>query len=355
MKYAVIAVAGILLVSCGEHPAGTPALTPGGSNLASVEILSDRVARETSFDGVVEALNQSTVSAQTSARVIELPYDVGDFVEKGAIIVRLRDTEQRARASSAEAALAEAEARLTEAQQAYDRTRDIYEQKLIPKAQFDTAAADLKSAQARVEAARATSREAQEGAEHTVVRAPYSGIVVKRNVKLGETVTVGSPLMTGLSLEHLRVAVDIPQQHISTLRKHRKARVLLPEGRSVNATEVRIPPAADPDTHTFRVLVTLPQYDHGVFPGTLVKVAFVSGEQEQLLVPASAVVQRGEVIAVYVIDQTGLINFRYLRIGNPLSDGRLPILSGLIAGERVATDPMAAGIAYKQQNGNTGG
>ena len=112
-----------------------------------------------------------------------------------------------------------------------------------------------------------------------MIRAPYSGIVVKRNVEVGETVTVGRALMTGLSLEHLRAVVEIPQQHIGPLRQHRKARVILPGGRSVPATELRIPPSADPDTHTFRVLVTLPEGDYGVFPGSLVKVAFVSGEE----------------------------------------------------------------------------
>lgn len=161
--------------------------------------------------------------------------------------------------------------------------------------------------------------------------------------------------MTGLSLEHLRAVVEIPQQHIGPLRRHRKARVILPDGSSVAASELRIPPAADPATHTFRVLVTLPPGEHGVFPGTLVKVAFVSGEEERVLMPPGALVRRGEVTGAYVVGADGRLALRYLRVGSPAADGGVPVLAGLVAGERVATDPIAAGILYKQQSAAAAG
>lgn len=325
-----------------------------GNTLASVTVEPATVSRETAFDGVIEAVNQSTVAAQTSGRVVELPFDVGDYVEKGAVIVRFTEAEQRARVKALEAAAAEAKARLDEAQLAYNRTKEVYAKRLIAKAALDNAAADLDAARARADAARAALAEAREGLAYTTIRAPYAGIVVARHVQLGETVTPGTPIMTGLSLEHLRAVVEIPQQHIGPLRKHRKARVILPDGRSVEASELRIPPSADPATHTFRVLVTLPEGAHEVFPGTLVKVAFVSGEEERLLIPADAVVRRGEVTGAYVVDEKGRVSLRYLRLGTPAADGRVPVLAGLVAGERVATDPIAAGIAYKSQALPTG-
>ncbi|HEU0224155.1 MAG TPA: efflux RND transporter periplasmic adaptor subunit [Steroidobacteraceae bacterium] len=329
-------------------PDGTDPAASAGLAVQAVEL--SRVARETAFDGAVEAINQSTVSAQTTGRVVELPFDVGDYVEKDAVIVRFTTTEQRARSSAAAASLAEADARLAEAQLAYDRMRDVYEKRLVAKAQFDKAASDLDAARARAAAAQASLTEAREGLGYTVIRAPYAGIVVARHVQLGETVAPGRPLMTGLSLEHLRAIVEVPQQHIGPLRRHRKARVILPDGQSVAAAELRIPPAADPSTHTFRVLVTLPPGEHAVFPGTLVKVAFVSGEDERVLIPAASVVRRGEVAGAYVVDEAGRISLRYLRLGTAAADGGVPVLAGLAAGERIATDPIAAGIAYKQQS-----
>lgn len=339
----------LLAVSACSEPTPEAVVPPAGAALETVAVAPATVPRETAFDGAVEAVNKSTVSAQTSGRVEELPFDVGDYVEKDAVIVRFTSKEQRARARSLEGNVAEARARLDEAQLAYDRAKDIFEKKLVARAVLDKAAADLESATARVAAVEAALAEAREGVGYTVIRAPYSGIVVSRHVQLGETVAPGKPIMTGLSLEHLRAIVEIPQQHIGPLRKHREARVILDGGKSVRATELRIPPAADPETHTFRVLVTLPQGEYGVFPGTLVKVAFVSGEEQRLLVPPESVVRRGEVTGVYVVGANGNVSLRYLRLGTPAPDGQVPVLSGLVDGEKVALDPIAAGIAYKQQ------
>ena len=347
---AVLLALALALAGCPDS--GTPPAPGKGAASDSLETAVVAVAavpRETLFDGVVEAVNQSTVSAQTSGRVVEMPVDVGDEVEKGALIVRFTDTEQKARGAAAESALSEAKARLAEAQLEFDRIREIYAKKLVAKAQFDRARADLDAARARAKAAQATLDEVQEGLANTVIRAPYAGIVVARHVQIGETVGVGTPLLTGVSLEHLRVHVDVPHQHIGALRKHRQARVLLPDDGSVAAEELRISPNADPATHTFRVLVTVPQGQYGVYPGMLLKVAFVTGAEERLLLPAAALVRHGEVDAAYVVGEDGRIAFRYLRVGTPAADGRVPVLAGLAAGERVATDPLAAAVAYKTQ------
>lgn len=312
------------------------------------------VAAEQVLDGVVEAVNRSTVSAQTSGRVVELPFDVDDYVEQGEVIVRLRDSEQQARLERSRANLEEAQARLGQARAEFERIREVFEQDLASRSEMDRARAEHESARARVEAARAALEEASEEVEHTVVRAPYSGIVVARHVEIGETATVGQPLMTGLSLAHLRVLVQVPQRHIAALRAHQSARVLMPGGSAVAAESLRIFPYADESTHTFRVRVTLPEGRHGLYPGMLVKTAFVSGTAERLLVPAAAVVRRSEVTAVYVRDADGRLHFRQVRAGTPLDDGRVPILAGLDAGETVVTDPVAAALALKGRSAEPG-
>lgn len=350
LKLAMCLLGAAALGGCaGDEEVAEPARAAAASGLETVVVALASVQSETSFDGVIEAVHQATVAAQTSGRVLELPYDVGDYVERGAVIVRLRDTEQRARADSAAAALSDARARLAEARLAHERIKDVFEKNMVAKATYDKALADLQSAQARVDAATSAAKEAREGLEYTTIRAPYSGIVVARHIEVGEIAAIGKPLMTGLSLEELRVVVDIPREHIGPLRKHRSARVVFPTGGSVVAERLRLPPAADPDTQSFRVQVTLPKGDHGVFPGTLVKVAFVTGEAQQLLAPAGSIVRRGEITGVYVENERGRVSFRYVRTGTPTADGKVPVVAGLAAGEKIALDPIAAGIAYKKQ------
>jgi RND family efflux transporter MFP subunit len=200
-----------------------------------------------------------------------------------------------------------------------------------------------------VEAAKAALSEATQAAGYAEVYAPFSGIVVSKLVELGETVSVGTPLMSGLSLHGLRAVVNVPQEHMAALREHRKARVILADGSSLSATDLRLPPNADPSTHTFKVLANLPDEEHGLFPGTLVKIAFVSGKQQQLLLPASALVHRGEVTGSYILDNDKHLSFRYVRVGSLTPAGNFPVLSGIDAGERVAIDPIAASRAYRGQ------
>lgn len=343
------------LAACGEPSTPAAAVAEPVPPLATAVVAVKRLPRELRLDGVVEALQQSTVSAQTHARVVELPVDVGDVVEQGQVIARLRDVDARARSGGAQAALAAARAQLTEAELSYQRTRDVWERKLIARAQFDRAEAQYKAAAAQVAAAEAAAREAGEGLDYTVLRAPYAGIVLQRHVEVGEVATIGTPLLTGVSLAHLRVAVDVPEQAIAAVRRERQARVLLTDGRWLPASALRIPPGANSQTHSFRVLVELPEAVAGLFPGTLLKVAFASGETQAVVVPVTALARRGEVSGVYVLDADGRLSLRYLQLGSATAEGEVAVLSGLSAGEKLALDPVRAAQAYAAQRARAPG
>jgi len=312
------------------------------ADLPAVTAEWKKVTRERSFDGAVEAEFRSTVSSQVAARIEELPFDVDDFVERGDVIVRFRNLPATADLQQAEAAALEAQARLIEAKSSHDRIEQLFSQNRVSKADMDRVIADLQSAEARVGASEGVLIGARERLENTVVRAPFSGIVVERHAELGEMATVGMPLMTGLSLEHLRVVVDVPQSDVESLRKNTEAWVDLPGGGSMKAQEIRVFPYADPSTHTFRVRLRLAEGQHGIYPGIWVKVRFNSGDEQALLVPASALVQRSELIAVYVLDGEGSPRLRQIRPGRTLPEGNVIVLAGLDAGEVVVTDPEAA-------------
>jgi RND family efflux transporter MFP subunit len=284
-------------------------------------------------DATIEAVQQATVSAQVSGRITEISVDVDDYVEKGKVIIRLRDKEQRA-------AFDAAKARFEEAAADYKRVQEVYAKKLVAKAALDKAEAQLK-------ATRAALDQAQEALEHTLIRAPYSGIVVKRLVEVGETARVGQPLMTGLSLEKLRAVVNLPQSLIHSVRQRQQAWVWVGvDGETrVKAESLTISPFADPDSHTFLVRVNLPVGDHHIYPGMYTKVAFASGEANRLVIPAQAVAHRSEVTAVYVKDAKGALNLRQVRLGEGLPENQIEILAGLSAGEAVVLDPVAAAAA----------
>ncbi|MEP7314297.1 MAG: efflux RND transporter periplasmic adaptor subunit [Pseudomonadota bacterium] len=335
-----VVLAGAVLLVAACNRAEPPKTTAAASGLATFEVQLRKVPQERRLDGVIEAVNQGTVAAQTSGRVTAINYDVNDFVPAGAVIVQLRATEQRSGLLQAEAALREALSRETEAQTRYQRVSDMYARKVVAKAMLDEVSTARDAAVARLAAARAGRDSAREGVAYTEVRAPYAGIVTRRLVQVGETVAPGTPLVSGLSLQYLRVVVDVPQSAIEQVRSIRKAAIYVGE-RRIEATKLTVFPEAATPSITFRARLDLPENATDLYPGMFVKAAFVVGEALRLRIPASAMVERSEVAAVYVVSPEGRVTMRQIRPGLRM-DGEVEVLAGLDAGERVAVDPAAA-------------
>lgn len=340
LRLAVLSLAA-LLAACGTESA-PPNATAVDSGLATHAVAIEPAPRERVWDGVVEAVNQATLSAQTAGRVRELPFDVNDLVAAGEVVVRFTDVEQQAAQRQAEAALRAARAAFDEAEAEYQRISEVFARKLVSRAQLDQVTARRDAARAQRESAEAAVRATGEQVDYTVVRAPYSGIVTQRHVEVGETVRPGQPLISGLSLDRLRLAVSVPQSDVAAIRQHGRAALLLADGRRIAATRLTVFPYADPQSHSVAVRVELPQAETGLQPGMIAKVAFVVGEAPRLRIPLNTLIQRSEVSAVYVVDAQG-VRLRQLRLGHR-HDGWVEVLAGLVEGERIASDPLAAGL-----------
>jgi RND family efflux transporter MFP subunit len=323
------------------------------TGLEAAEVALLTLTREFRLDGEVEAVNRATVSAQTGGTIQQMLVDVDDYVEKGKVIIRLKDVSQQAQLKKALAGEKEAISHLSNAQDEYKRIKDIYARKVVSKSKMDEVTHALSAAKARLESARASLEEAREQLSYTQVKAPYSGIVIERHVEVGETVQPGTQLVTGVSLDKLRVNVDVPQSLINKIRSYDKAFVYTDPaigGKQVQVAveKITVFPIADRASNTFKVRLDLPEGITGLFPGMFVKASLVTGEKQVLMIPQQSVVHRSEVTAVYVIADDGAINFRHVRLGN-IDDGSQVVLSGLDEGEKVALDPIKAGIALMQQ------
>ncbi|MBQ4856271.1 efflux RND transporter periplasmic adaptor subunit [Rhodanobacter sp. B2A1Ga4] len=345
LRHVAMSLVVVALAGCGNRnpPAATKVASPA---LAGLVVHAQAARDEQVWDGVVEAVNQATITAQTNARVIELPHDVNDVVARGDVLVRFTDVEQKSARSAAQAQVAAAEATYREAAATYERIKAVYAKGFVSATQMDQQRAQRDAAQAALASARAQSEQVGQALDYTVLRAPYAGIITRRYVQVGEAVQAGppspQPLIALQSLDELRVSVQVPQSAVDAIRRFHAADVLPGDdgARRVAASSVKVFPYADPDTHTFTVRLQLPAGDSGLYPGMTVKVAFATGEVKRLLLPASALVQRGELVGVYVLDEHG-VALRQLRIGHRIAD-KVEVLAGLDDGERIATDPAAA-------------
>lgn len=339
------------LVACGQQES-EPTL-PALPQLDTV-LVTGGVASGRTWDGVIEAVRQADLTAQTSGRVATVSADVDDRVTAGAVLLRLSAVEQQAGADAARAQLRAAQAGALEAESNYQRYAALGSQQFVSRLQLDQARAARDAAVAARDAARAQLAQAAQQAEYTVVRAPFDGIVSARRVEPGESVAPGQALMTVYAPGAQRIEVQVPQSEADAIRAANRAQVLLADGRSLAASTVTVFPAADPATHSVAVRIALPDLADAPQPGATAKVLFpITGGEHPPQIPRSALVQRGEVSAVYVVAGNRL-SLRQLRLGQSIGD-KIEVLAGLKPDETIAADPVAALQALAAQRKAAGG
>lgn len=309
------------------------------------------------LDGRLEAINQGTISAQTSGVVEAVNVDVNDTVKSGQILVVINNTQQQAQLSQAQANLAQAEALNEDAQVLVKRNRSLFAKRTLSQGELDSSIARAKSGQASVLAAKASVKQAKEQLSYTKVLAPYDGIVSQRFVQLGELVNPGQPLMAGFAIEPMRVTTDIPKKLIQKLNISEEHPIqVLTQGDIINTQQYTLFPYADNLYSSVRARIDLPKNEKNYLPGSWVEVLLPIGSRKGIFLPKSTIIQQGEVSSLYVKNpMSGTFKLRYVRIGQQLNNAgaepQIEIISGLMANEEVALDALvtAAQIHTAQQ------
>ena len=282
-------------------------------------------------ESVLEAVKQTTVAAQVQGRILEVRADAGKRVAAGQVLMKIDERE-------AAQGLALAQAQLSVARANFERTRNLYQQKFISQAALDKAEADFKSAAA-------STGQAGTVASFSTITAPISGVVAQRLVEPGDMAVPGKPLISIFDPKSLRAIASIPQYKLAEVKLMPRAKVEFPEtGKWFDAVRVELLPTADANTHVVLARAYLPENMEGAIPGMFVRVHFLIGRAKKLVLPAAAVLRRGEVTAAYVVDAKGVPHLRQVRLGEAVAGGDLEVLAGLAAGERVSLDPIKTGI-----------
>jgi RND family efflux transporter MFP subunit len=302
-----------------------------------IKVAPRPVAQTVAVEATVEAVKQATLGSQVAGRIVELPVKAGDTVRAGQVLARIDARAADAAVAASRSQLAEAEANLANAKRVHERNKALAAQKFVSQAAVDQSESAYQAALAQVEAVRANAGSAAVARDWTTIVAPYAGVVGETLAEMGDMATPGKPIVTVFDPREMRAVASVPQ---ATLAKAKLdgARVDLPA--PVRATVV---PLADARSHTSRVRFDLPPAE-GLVPGQYARVRLPVGVATMIAVPASALLRRGEVTGVYVIDDKGAPRLRQVRTGEPVGDDEIEILAGLAAGETIAANPVAAGL-----------
>lgn len=318
--------------------------------------------------GYVTARRQATVSAQITGKLTEVLIEEGEHVEAGQVLAQLESRSQRAQRAEADAQLGEARARvrqfeseLAQARRDYTRQQDLVTRNLASvqaveaaRTQVDSLAAQLAAQQEAVQLAAAQVRSAQVQLDYTTVRAPFAGVVIAKAAQVGEIV---SPLSAGggftrtgigtlVDMDSLEVEVDVNEAYINRVMPGGPAEAVLDayQDWTIPAHVIAIIPTADRGKATVKVRIGLDQKDPRILPDMGVRVSFLAKQAPEgarppapgVLVPATAIVQRGDTNVVFVVE-SDRARAQVVKPGQPFGD--LTLVEGLEAGVRVVRAP----------------
>ena len=330
---------------------------PGGSTAASV-----------TANGYVVARTRAAVSAKLAGRLAELRVSEGSFVRRGEPIARLENADYAAQVSQAEADLATVRSDLLEASARRDqlvrearrvadirsRSPDLVSDQEVEAAQSaaDQAEARVQSTVSRVTSAEAALRIAQVTLEYTVIRAPFTGTVLRKEAEVGEVVapSVGGGLTRGAvvtmaDLSTLEVEVDVNEAYIARIGSAQPARITLDAypDTSFRGRVRQVVPTADRQRATVQVKVSILDRDRRILPEMAARVDFLEPETvaatsaaraaPRIRVPAAAVRAEGGHSVVWLV-RDGRLSPRQVEAG-PVSGGFREIRAGLVGGEQL--------------------
>jgi RND family efflux transporter MFP subunit len=328
--------------------AATGAQAQPQSPVPTITLGVKRAGASSYLDGVIQAVQQSTVSAQASGRIATFLVKAGDRVKSGQLLATIDDRDAAIGLQRSQAQVDQANADLRNAQANFDRTQDLQAKGFVSRAAWDTADAQLKSAKAQRDQANAATQQSKLAQGFTKVSASFDGWVLQTDAQAGDLAVPGKPLLVLYAPLPLRAVVQVPASRAAQLGQ--AATVLVQAGGAdtgpwITPSSRSIVPSSDPVSQTTEWRLELPAMQSaGLVPGQQVRVKFsadASASRSLLSVPEQAIVRRGELVAVYV--QSGsAFSLRAVRLGQKLGADESEVLAGLKAGDVVALDTLRA-------------
>lgn len=360
----IILLATILVTACSkEHKESSAIPEPLLVKDAEVRIVRPETV-EDSFEavGTVKAKTIAVLSSQATGSIISVLAHEGDRVRRGQLLVEIDDRDIRAELQGAQAGVEEANRAIGAAESAVSAARGQRElaaatfrryEPLVAKGsvtpqEFDEVNAKFKIASAELERAEETLRaegarkkqaeakvsSAQTRLGFTKLTAPFDGVVSAKTAEVGALASPGSPLMTIEQRGPYRLEVQVGESRVAGLKPGMRTLVEIDALKKELTGKIgEIIPAADPQSRTFTIKIDVPA-DSSLHTGLYGKARFLTGRKELLMVPATALVEKGQLMGVYAVDDRGAVRLRFVTMGKRYGED-VEILSGLTTGERI--------------------
>jgi RND family efflux transporter MFP subunit len=330
-----------LFAACGSgtdnpHP-------PTGKTVAAdlVTVMAQAIPETYTTVGTLTANERVDVAARILGEIRNLAVREGQAVTRGQVILTIDATEITNRLNEAQARVAEASAQAEESHSDLERHQKLLAQKAMSERAVEQARLRYEVAREGLSAAEAAATQIRVQLEYTDVRSPVTGVVVTRHKQSGDMATPGAPILTIEDPENIEVNTFVKEGYVDKIGPGDDVQVYIDATeKHVSGTVSRIVPAGDAATYRYLVRIALHDVD-GLRAGMFARVEFPAGARTGITIPVSAIVERGDMPGVYLVDNDDIAHFRMVRTGRLLTD-HIEIVAGLNAHDRIAVTNTTA-------------
>lgn len=326
-----------LVGACGREAADSGAAkAPAGPSGSTLVVRDTTITGTFEAAGVAEPIQRATLSTKLMGSVTQVLVREGDRVIKGQVLARIDARDVQAKRAQVDAGIAGAEAMYQDAQTQATRFRALYADSAATRYQLEQVETGLARAEAGLRTARASRDELNAIGDYAEIRAPFGGIVTQRFVDPGAFAAPGAPIVEVQDASRLRVSVTVPPRVASALKSGAGLDAMI-EGRPARAVIEGAVPAPAGAVYTVNALVENSKRDF--LAGSSATLRIPDGTRNAILIPATALVQEGDLTGVRVVAR-GTAELRWVKTGGQCSPpaGAVPcveVLSGLTAGDEI--------------------
>jgi RND family efflux transporter MFP subunit len=341
----------ILIVKNGcsrAHPEKRPAVTD--VKVAVIHPAEVNDYYETS--GTIKAIIVSDVASRVMGTITAVSVREGDRVNQGQELLTIDNKELLERFRAAQAAAEEANKALNAANAnkvlantTYKRYRKLFEAKAVSGQEMDevanqkqVATADYARAEAAAVRTRANLEEAKINAGYSKIVSPITGVVTKKKIDVGSMAVPGMSLMVVEDVSAFEIDAHVDERLADKISANENVNVWVGSiGARLKGNITQIVPAVDPMSRTYLIKINIPTEANTPKPlktGLYARVLIPQGKRTALLIPANAVVEKGQLIGVYAVDTNNIVSYRLIRVGKRFDDG-VEVLSGIEDGQRI--------------------
>lgn len=326
-----------LLAGCKEKvkPGTAELKRQAVTGVEMAEVLPSSVDEYYETSGTVKAKTASIVASRVMGTVTSLSVREGDRVSAGQVLMTLDDRDVAQKVKAAEKALEAANQNKSLMDITYGRYRKLYEEKALSPQEIDQIGTQKKVAEIEYERAEAGLAEARVYYGFTKLVSPISGVVTEKKIDAGSMAVPGIPLLTVEDSSSFRLDLNVDESLSGKIKTGMPVDIIIDSlSRKIKGRISEIVPAVNPVSRTFQSKVEL--RGPGLRSGLYAKVRIPVGKKETMLIPKTAVIERGQLTGVYTVDEGNVVTYRLVRTGKEY-DNTVEVLSGINPKERIVT------------------